>query len=52
MRVDYKLGVVRDDEGNAMWQCHNIIEASDGTLYACGNDNPHRSASLWGIHLD
>lgn len=58
MRVDYrkgtfeKLGKVCDSEGNAMWQCHHIIQTPDGCLYACENDNPHRSSYLWEIRVN
>jgi hypothetical protein len=58
MRVNYrkgtfeKLGEVRDSEGNAMWQCHDIIMTQDGRLYACENDNPNRSAYMWEITLN
>jgi streptogramin lyase len=55
MRVDYKtgtfakLGPIVDPEGAAMHQCHDIVAAADGTLYACENDNPCRSSYLWEI---
>ena len=58
MRVNYrqgtfeKLGAVRDEEGNAMWQCHYILRTPDGRFYAYENDNPHRSAYLWEITLN
>ena len=57
MRVCYKkgtfekLGAIQDDEGNALWQCHDIVRADDGTLYVCENDNPYRSGYLWEIRL-
>lgn len=57
MRVFYKearfekLGRIVDAEGNAMFQCHDIVATSDGVLYACENDNPHRSSYLWEITL-
>jgi len=34
-----------------MYQCHDIVAANDGTLYACENDNPYRSSYLWEIIL-
>jgi hypothetical protein len=55
MRVDYKagrfekLGPVVDADAVAMYQCHDIVAADDGTLYACENDNPYRSSWLWEI---
>jgi hypothetical protein len=57
MRVHYregafeKLGEVRDDRGNVLWQCHDIVRTSDGVLYVCENDNPYRSGYLWEIEL-
>ena len=57
MRVHYergtfeKLGEIRDNEGNALWQCHDIVRTDDGVLYVCENDNPHRSGYLWEIAL-
>jgi hypothetical protein len=57
MRVDYradtfeKLGEIRDDEGNALWQCHDIVITHDRVLYVCENDNPYRSSYLWEITL-
>lgn len=57
MRVFYKegrfekLGPIREESGNALWQCHNIVRANDGVLYACENDNPYRSSYLWEIAL-
>jgi len=56
MRVDYpagrfeKLGPVVDADGVAMYQCHDIVAADDGTLYACENDNPYRSSLPVGNH--
>jgi outer membrane protein assembly factor BamB len=58
MRVNYRLGTferlgaVRDSEGNALWQCHDIIRTSDGRLYLCENDHPQRSSYLWEITLE
>jgi hypothetical protein len=57
MRVNYragtfeKLGPIVDADGVAMYQCHDIVAAADGTLYACENDNPYRSSYLWEIRL-
>jgi hypothetical protein len=56
-RLDYrtgdfeKLGPIVDADGVAMYQCHDIVAADDGTLFACENDNPHRSSYLWEIRL-
>lgn len=58
VRIDYqkgvfeKLGDIRDDEGIALWQCHHIVQATDGTFYVCENDNPARSSYLWEIQLN
>jgi hypothetical protein len=43
------LGPVVDRSGAAMFQCHDIVATEDGILYACENDNPHRSSYLWEI---
>lgn len=43
------VGPVRDEAGVAMHQCHDIVMAKDGTLYACENDNTARSSYLWEI---
>jgi hypothetical protein len=57
MRVNYrqgtfeKLGEIRDDEDNALWQCHDIVRTDDNHLYVCENDHPHRSSWLWEITL-
>ena len=58
MRVHYtagtfeKVGEIRDDEGNALWQCHDIVMTRDDVLYVCENDNPYRSSYLWEIMLE
>jgi outer membrane protein assembly factor BamB len=55
MRVNYKagtfekIGKIVDDQGNALWQCHDLALADDGVLYVCENDNPYRSAYLWEV---
>lgn len=55
LRFDFRdsryelIGNIKDADGEAMWQCHHIVLADDGTLYACENDNPHRSSYLWEI---
>jgi hypothetical protein len=57
MRVNYKagtfekLGRIVDEEGNALWQSHDIVTANNGTLYICENDNPYRSSYLWEVKL-
>jgi len=57
MRVRYqdgtfeKLGPIRDEEGTALFQNHDIVMADDGTLYICENDNPYRSSYLWEVTL-
>jgi hypothetical protein len=58
MRVNYRqgtfdrLGEVRDSDGTALWQCHDIVTSDDGRLYLCENDHPHRSSYLWEVTLD
>lgn len=44
------LGLVAD-EVTRCWQVHDIAVHSDGTIYACENDNPNRSSYLWEIVL-
>lgn len=44
------LGPVEAD-AEACWQAHDVCFAADGKLYACENDNPHRSGYLWEIEL-
>jgi len=57
MRVHYedgtfeKLGPIRDEDGTALFQNHDIVMADDGTLYICENDNPYRSSYLWEVTL-
>lgn len=57
MRVYYqqgeyeKLGEIRDADGNALWQCHDIVMTRDGKIYVLENDNPYRSSFLWEIEL-
>jgi len=57
MRIDYQkdsfdiIGEIKDLEGNAMWQCHDIVYAGNNVFYACENDNPYRSSYLWEISL-
>ncbi len=55
MRVDYrrgsfeKLGEIKDEDQQPMWQCHSIAATDDGVLYLCENDDPYRSSYLWEI---
>jgi hypothetical protein len=55
MRIDLRagscdiIGSVKDPEGNALWQAHDVVVAGDGTFYVCENDNPYRSSYLWEI---
>lgn len=57
IRIDYKrsryefMGTIKDKQGQAMWQCHDIVYAGDNVFYACENDNPFRSSYLWEIAL-
>jgi len=49
-RGTFELGCdIVDEQGVAMWQCHDITITPDGVLYAAENDNPHRSGYLWEI---
>jgi len=49
---NYEVGdMVIDEEGIAMWQCHDITCTPDGVLYAGENDNPYRSSYLWEIKI-
>ncbi|MCC6422088.1 MAG: hypothetical protein IT447_01300 [Phycisphaerales bacterium] len=43
------LGRVGEAGGEGCFQVHHVVFAADGTLYACENDVPHRSAYLWEI---
>ncbi|MFH1737479.1 MAG: hypothetical protein ABIH23_00625, partial [bacterium] len=46
------LGQLKDSKtGVSAWQIHDVCIASDGTLYAGENDNPHRSGYLWEVKL-
>jgi hypothetical protein len=52
-RDTYELGdSIVDGEGVAMWQCHDLTIAPDGTIYAGENDHPRRSSYLWEIRMD
>ena len=42
---------IEDENGIAMWQCHDIDVAPDGTFFAGENDCPQRSGYLWEIEL-
>lgn len=44
------LGPVAAGEDRC-WQIHDIAVTPDGTIFACENDNPHRSSYLWEIIL-
>ena len=46
-----KLGPIEDADGAALWQNHDIVRTSNGTLYICENDNPYRSSYLWEVRL-
>jgi hypothetical protein len=58
MRMNYrdgtfeKLGHIRDEDGNDLWQCHDLVMSNDGLLYLCENDNPVRSSYLWEVAVD
>jgi len=40
---------ILDDQGDPMWQCHDLAITPEGTVYAGENDHPRRSAHLWEI---
>lgn len=42
-------GDIIDDQGVAMFQCHDVTITPDGTIYAGENDHPGRSGYLWEI---
>lgn len=44
-------GEIVDENGEAMWQCHDVDITSDGVLYGGENDHPRRSSYLWEIKL-
>ena len=43
------LDTLVDGDGENCWQVHDLCFAADGTLYACENDNPHRSSYVWEV---
>lgn len=46
------LGRIQDEAtGESAWQVHDMDIAPDGVIFACENDNPHRSSYLWEITL-
>ena len=48
----YELGdPIVDEEGVAMWQCHDVDITPEGVLYAGENDHPRRSGYLWEIRI-
>jgi hypothetical protein len=48
----YELGrEIVDEDGVAMWQCHDVSVTTDGVLFAGENDHPRRSSYLWEIPL-
>jgi hypothetical protein len=48
----YEIGEkIIDENGVAMWQCHDIDVTADGVLFAGENDHPRRSSYLWEINL-
>jgi hypothetical protein len=46
-----KLGWIRDQAGNALFQNHDIVRTADGVLYICENDGPRRSSYVWEVRL-
>ncbi|MDD5677199.1 MAG: hypothetical protein PHW60_04305 [Kiritimatiellae bacterium] len=47
----YKLLGAVTDGRVACWQVHCVVMTPEGVLFACENDNPHRSGYLWEIKL-
>jgi hypothetical protein len=48
----WELGdAIVDEDGIAMWQCHDIAITPEGVLYTAENDHPARSSYLWEITL-
>ena len=48
----YELGdAIVDEQGEPMFQCHDVAITPDGVLYAGENDHPRRSGYLWEITL-
>jgi len=48
----FELGdKIEDENGVAMYQCHDIDLAPDGTFFAGENDHPRRSSYLWELTL-
>ena len=48
----YELGdAVIDENGEKMWQCHDVAITGDGVLFAGENDHPARSGYLWEIAI-
>lgn len=46
----WELGpTIEDEDGERMWQCHDVTLTPDGTLYGGENDHPRRSGYLWEI---
>lgn len=44
------LGRLTDGKESA-WQIHDVAITPAGKIFACENDNPHRSGYLWEIDL-
>jgi len=54
MRIDvdnmtFEKPVEMKNGAAAMWQCHDIVRADDGVMFACENDNTSRSSYLWEV---
>jgi hypothetical protein len=48
----YELGrEIVDQNGEAMFQCHDVTVTPDGVLFAGENDHPRRSGYLWEVPL-
>ena len=51
-RDTFALGsAIVDENGVAMWQCHDVAITPEGVLYAGENDHPRRSGYLWEIQI-
>lgn len=46
----WKLGEeIVDEQGEALWQCHDLAITPEGTIFAGENDHPRRSSYLWEL---
>ncbi len=50
-KENYQILVPVADGQEKCWQVHDVAISPEGVIYACENDNPHRSGYLWEIEL-